>query len=223
MVLQAFIDDCGSEPQSSVFALEGFVASHEAWAKFSDERDAALREPPSLAYFKMSEAANFHGQFAKKRGWTEQKRNDRLIGLASIIRKHALARVAESMPQDGYLKHIASLPASARSLSTDTPYPMLVLQTVLAVAVGGLRHGINEPCDFIFDEQVGFSDEIMRRWPQINDFVNNTKNGLAEMVGSRPIFRDELSFKPLQAADLYAWQIQNHLVLNRGKIFVPPT
>jgi hypothetical protein len=37
MVLQAFIDDSGSEPQDPVFVLGGFVSQAADWARFSGE------------------------------------------------------------------------------------------------------------------------------------------------------------------------------------------
>ena len=55
--------------------LAGFVADHEQWGKFSDEWDSALKEPPGLGYFKMTEAANMGGEFAEENGWQFPKSN----------------------------------------------------------------------------------------------------------------------------------------------------
>jgi hypothetical protein len=68
MVLQASIDDSGNEPSSPIYYLAGFVTTHQQWANFSDEWQAALNESPKLAYFKMSEAEHFRGEFSKKKG-----------------------------------------------------------------------------------------------------------------------------------------------------------
>src|SRR5437868_7829681 len=81
MVLQTYADDSGNEPTSPIFVLAGFIASYEEWAAFSDEWKAALAEPPGLDYFKMKEAERLHDQFSKRKGWTEKKRDDRLIQL----------------------------------------------------------------------------------------------------------------------------------------------
>src|SRR6266851_757494 len=69
MPFQAYIDDSGSEPQSPVFVLGGFIAPHEKWASFSEEWQAALDQDPKLEYFKMTEAAHLGGQFSRRRGW----------------------------------------------------------------------------------------------------------------------------------------------------------
>ena len=228
MVYQAFIDDSGSEPQSPVIVLAGFVANHAEWAKFSDEWDAALKVPPALGYFKMTEAANLAGEFSKDKGWTKAKRDERVVGLARIIRKHVKTQVAGVMPYDAFMRHIASLSAIARRLATDNPYPFLFLQTVLAVAVRGDLYGIDSACDFIFDEQLGFQEEILGWWPQTRALIDRApRSDIAQRVWSPPIFRNEKEFLPLQAADLYAWQVRYNYIRNNAvpgqTIIMPPT
>ena len=56
MVLQAFVDDSGSDPQSFPFVLGGFVARPTQWAAFTDEWERALHRLPRLEYFKNNEA-----------------------------------------------------------------------------------------------------------------------------------------------------------------------
>jgi hypothetical protein len=53
---QAAVGDSGSEPQSPIFILGGFIAPADQWARFSAEWKAALDEPPGIAYFKLTEA-----------------------------------------------------------------------------------------------------------------------------------------------------------------------
>jgi hypothetical protein len=56
---------------------------------------------------------------------------------------------------------------------------------------------------------------------------NSTKSDLAKFFGDRPIFRDDKSFLPLQAADLYAWQVRNRYIqthqVPKQTLWVPPT
>src|SRR6516162_5836912 len=58
---------------------------------FSREWRGALDEPHSIEYFKMAEAANLSakGQFARRLGWTEAKRDAKLDMLTRIIVRHA--------------------------------------------------------------------------------------------------------------------------------------
>jgi hypothetical protein len=229
MVWQAFIDDSGSEPQSQIFVLAGLVADHTAWARFSDEWQAACDLTPKLEYFKMSEAGAMRGQFAPSRtGWTEPLRDDRVVTFARIIRKHATARICAWIRHDDYETHLASLPTPVRRLMHDSPYFLLFMQTILATAIFGTKAGINEPCDYIFDEQAKFSEEMLAWWPNFKWIVeHSSKSDLPSLIGSPPIFRDEKQFLPLQGADLVAWQMRHDYVRNNRvpnqSIIVPPT
>jgi hypothetical protein len=227
MVFQVFIDDSGSEPQSPIFVLAGFIASHDNWARFSDDWQTELERVPKLDYFKMSEAAWLRGQFSREREWTESMRDNRVASFAAIVRKHAAIRVEATMRHDDFNRYMASVPAVSRSLAIDHPYVMLFFQTILAVALFQDRFGIIEPCDFIFDEQIGFSEEVNRQWRQFKSSLDkSTRSDLAKFVGSRPIFRNEIEFMPLQAADLCAWQLRNHYIENHRvenqAIAIPP-
>ncbi len=223
---QMAADDSGSEPQSPIFVLAGFIAPAAKWADFAVEWEAALNLSPNLDYFKMTEAANLSGQFSRRMGWDEAKRDDRLVTLTRIIRKYASVRVSAWIRHDDYDTHIKSLKAPIRHLALDSPYVMLLQQLVLAIAVFGDRHGIKDHCDYIFDEQGKLAEEATYWWPQFKWHVDHsTRSDLAKFVGSPPIFRDEKCFLPLQAGDLYAWQIRNQYARNHAvpnqTIFAP--
>ena len=131
------------------------------------------------------------------------------------------------MRYDEFHQYVATIPAIARRLAIDHPYVMLLQQTILAVATFQDRHGINAPCDFICDEQMGFSEEVSRSWAQFKLLIENQpRSDIARLVGSMPIYRDDAKFLPLQAADLYAWQLRNYYLHNHRiegqTIEVPP-
>jgi hypothetical protein len=216
MVLQAYVDASGNEPQSGpIFVFGGFLASHEQWARFSDDWDLELAKPPVLKYFKMSEAAALRGEFHRRKGWDERKRDERVLRFAGIIRTYAHVRISAWLRHRDWQDYIVSIPAPIRRLSIDHPYCQLFNQIILATAVFQDTHGLNDPCDFIFDEELTFSNEVMQWWPQVKGWINDHgRSDLIEFLGSPPIFRNEKKFKPLQAADLYAWQIRNHYLAN---------
>jgi hypothetical protein len=220
---QAVIDDSATQPNPKYFVLAGFVASAARWAEFSDEWQSALDLDPKLDYFKMYEANLLVGQFSRDRGWTESLRDDRVITLVRIIKSHALLRLHASIRFADFEKIIASIPVPERKMVSDHPYIYLFTKLICAMAVRSSLFGINEPCDFIFDEQEGISDEIFRQWPDFKQTaLRVSKSDLSSFIGEMPIFRDDKYFRPLQAADLFANQYRNHLELNSGRIIVPP-
>src|SRR5215208_2476822 len=88
MVLQAYIDDSGSEPTDPLFVLGGFVSQAADWAVFSDEWKAVLDIPPTLEYFKMSEANSLREQFDPSRGWNEKLADIRVNLLCDVVCNH---------------------------------------------------------------------------------------------------------------------------------------
>jgi len=218
MTLQAWIDDSGSEPSHPVFFLAGFMAQHEKWAQFSDEWQRELDLEPKLAYFKMNQAARLRQQFDRNLGWTEKLRDERVLSFAKIAAEYAQVRVSALIRHDHFKRYMQSHPAVQRRLSTDSPYTVMFTQLILHVAAYSPMLGIHEPCDFIFDEQDGFADEAIAMWPGFKEMVENSeKPEAAKMFGSRPITRDDKSFNPLQAGDLYAWHLRDHWIKSRKK------
>jgi hypothetical protein len=216
MVMQACIDDSGSDALSPVFVLGGFMASVERWLAFTDEWKAALDEPLSIEYFKMSEAAALRGQFHRRRGWNESLRDERIALLTSIIRKYVAARISVALRYKDFAKYIRSIPTPNRGLASDTPYTLLSVLCIMATIHSGRRLGVNEKIDFIFDTQSGLEEEIGRMWQKVAiRLANGPVREAAALVGSKPICRDEKDFLPLQAADLYAWHLRKNRVNNR--------
>jgi hypothetical protein len=64
------------------------------WLPFTDEWQAALDQTPKLDYFKMTEAHNLRGQFDPRKGWTESKRDARVLDFAHIVTKFAHLRIS---------------------------------------------------------------------------------------------------------------------------------
>jgi Protein of unknown function (DUF3800) len=54
--MKAFIDDSGSGGDSPWFVLAGYLGTTDAWDKFDEPWRAVPDGPPSIGYFKSSEA-----------------------------------------------------------------------------------------------------------------------------------------------------------------------
>jgi hypothetical protein len=208
MVMQACIDDSGSSPTDPLYVLGGFIASTDQWAEFSSEWQTALSKEPALDYFKMAEANSLTGQFDQSNGWDRARRDDRVLALARIIRKHAPIRIEVSVKNRDFDRFFKTLPATQRSLATDSPYLFLAEALMVTVARAAPAFGLQEPIDFIFDGQGGFTDELHRWWPSLSAMLDPS---IRQFLGSKPIDRDDKKFEPLQAADLCAWHIRKWL------------
>ena len=218
---QAFIDDSVTPGGQGFFVLAGFIAPAANWAQFSDNWQAVLDLEPRLDYFKMNEANLLVGQFDKARGWTEAKRDDRLIDFTRVINRHAAIRIYAAVRQSEFERIISTIPLQQRNLASDSPYVYLFISLLVTTMVRSHRFGLDEPCDFIFDEQSGHEYEIFSRWEATKKIANAAPKP-ANVIGSRPIFRNDADFLPLQAADLYASQVRLSFERNMGRLIVPP-
>jgi hypothetical protein len=213
MMLQGYADDSGSEPQSTVFLLGGFVSTVSKWVTFSDEWDAALGLYPKIDYFRTTEAMNLRGQFDRKRGWNEQLRDKRISDLVEIIKANVEIGVHVFVNNETFHRLIAALPLPYRNLSSDIPYPLLFAQICLTVARLQFIFDAHDRCELIFDEQLGFEVEAMQWWRL---FKKEASNSLTKYIGSPPSFKNDKKVRPLQAADLFAWHRRRFLEDGRG-------
>jgi hypothetical protein len=211
MALQAFVDDSGNEPQSHIFVLAGFVADSSQWAAFSTDWQVALDEAPKLAYFKMNEAEQFGGQFDPANGWNAAKRDDRVITLARIIRKHIPEKFYVAVSHASFKKYLHGIPTRNRQTMRD-PYFLLFYQMILTVAAYHAAIPRIEPCDFIFDEHGKIGRRALAWWDSFKTSAKSAaKTDFTPYLGSPPIFQDDKQFLPIQAADLYAWHLRRRL------------
>jgi hypothetical protein len=223
MVLQAYIDDSGNEPNEPIYVLAGFIAPSEAWAKFSAEWQAALNEPPGLAYFKMKEAERLQDEFDRRKGWDERRRDDRLVTFCRIIQRHAIQRVHASIKHADFAKYIRTLPTPIRRSISNHPYYLLFHNLMLTVAAVRMSFGQQGKVDFIFDEQGSLGEDAVHYWNHfILSAMRGTRTDFTPYLGKRPKFEDEKEFLTLQAADLYAWQLRRNIADNQGQIIVLP-
>ncbi len=209
MIFQAVIDDSGNEPNQQVYVLGGFLARADAWAAFADQWHAQLLtpDPAPLGFYKFTQSRALKGQFSD---WTEDARNTRVQALAKVVSNFALRRFEVSLRHEHFNQYVRSVPVFERQLLSDHPYLFMAGHVISTVATLAILDGIEDPIDFIFDEQTGFKDELFRFWPSWK--VQDSPWGRPNI--GRLIFDDETKFLPLQAADMWAGAIRHGLMTN---------
>jgi len=221
MVLQAFIDDTGNDPSQYAFLLGGFVASSDAWARFSDEWQVLLDRTPGATYLKTAHAYSRQEEFHYKKGWTRKLVDKFMIDAADIIKLHVQERVAVWVRRDHFDKHLKTLSLPYARDAADHPYFLCFYHLILTVAA---LHSVTHmhPCDFIFDEQSAIGDRALSWWGMFKHHATHgTKTDFSPFLGSPPTFRDEKKFMPLQAADFYAWHLKTAIWQNKT-VYMPP-
>ena len=223
MVLQAYADDSGNDPQASAFILAGYVANIRQWEGFTDAWQKCLDTPPQIDYFKSNQAYGMKGQFSKKNGWTEDKRDIKILDLVKIMRSHIPEQFVIGVSYADYERTMLDIPMRNRFVVAANPYFFLFYQFILFVSGYDIIFGLKEPCTFIFDEQGKIGRQSVAIWDMLKQIANGkrTTHDFTSYLGERPHFGDDKWFLPLQAADLLAGQWSRHL---RGKgVIIPPS
>lgn len=215
MVLQAVFDESGNSPNQDTLVIGGLLASAEAWIRFTDQWDAALKRAPGAAFVKYTEITRGKGQFADDRGWNDSLRAERLSEFVKIIRDNAVCMMFASMRHADFERHVRSVPtAGYRSLLNDHPYALLAQQAAVPTIALLAKKGLTDKCDFYFDSLPGPDAVIQDIWPDIQAMPSTLPEGVlpfAPKIGG-VIFRDGEDFLPLQAADLVAGMVRGSLM-----------
>lgn len=187
LVLKAFIDESG-KTEPPVFVMAGFLARAEQWAAFNDEWRAVLDEPHPIEAFHMVDSE-----------WTGDRK--RLGKLIDVIRRHVITGIAVTVFHDDYEAIFKGRVAKRM----DRPY-FLMYHSIMTLAMEWeIENGMDEPIDFIFDEQHGESDYLQSIFTRIKEMAPPE---IQRRFGSRPIHADDKKVLPLQAADILAWSLR---------------
>jgi hypothetical protein len=202
VVLRAFIDD--SYTRNGTFVLGGYIATVEAWAKFSEEWENMLpyatRAKNGKYHFKMSEMAAGH--------------MDRVSAFYRIIEDNVLMSlfckvdiVETTRAKDRMWAEYGSI--DWRFINNTHGLAFRCLMDIFHV--GRSRPGpINEllppdkPVDFYFDNHSS-KGAIIDAW---EDYIAARSDSVRGLYGATPRFESDQDFLPLQAADFWAWWIR---------------
>jgi len=96
VMLQTAFDAGGHEADQSCISVAGFISSADDWIRF-DEAWRKRLAADGLTYFRMSEFAQFSGQFSDRDAWKEPRRRTLLGNLIEIIQAHAYHKFGVSV------------------------------------------------------------------------------------------------------------------------------
>jgi hypothetical protein len=178
--------------------MAGYFNRADAWARFSEVFDEERRAEPPIKYLKMTEAHNLRGQFD---GWSKTKRDEKLAGLARVIRHFEPFSFQFSINREQFYQIVR--PASPYGLGD--PYFTACFGIVSGLARFAALQRAKTPIEFIFDRQDSASDNV----DLFFDFLlAQLPRASRRLISGKPIFRDDQELLPLQAADMLAWHLR---------------
>jgi hypothetical protein len=199
--LQAFTDDSAAETGDRRLFFAGYLNRTQDWALFSDAWAEELQTTPAIEYLKMTEANSLSGQFAKRKGWTEEKRDEKLRGLARVISHFDPISFQMSIDRDHFYR--ALKPVTPKGFNNPSFHCCIATVTSIVRFASGSKY--RGKIEFIFDEQKEIEDEVdLFFWSMMTQIPRRAK----KMIAGKPLFRNDKSLRPLQAADMLAWHIR---------------
>jgi Protein of unknown function (DUF3800) len=197
-MLQALVDESEGD---DIFVMAGYLSTAEEWALLFDAWDIENKSPRRIEYFKYSEWRAPGGQF---HCFSDDERDVKIANLHKLICKHAMLGISVALKvsefnkfwsQRRLPKHHRKLPVRFRS-----KYALAAFTLMSTLSKEAPRLGMEESIDFIFDNQVMESWKIQELHKTFRDVMNI----FGRTIGDTPIFKDEVKFPPLQAADMLA-------------------
>lgn len=197
-MLQTWLD---ASDDFRFFSLAGYVASESNWEEFSTEwkKVLDLGEPPHepIACFKMSQMDLKYPAHIERCGM-----------LYSVIEKFVDAAISVSVKKEDLFRALDSFkfPKNIRHTGSQKSLLLGILRLDRPIAKAARAAPRN------LDSQPAHLSRSPRRESSLHQRVGRIEKehplGFPGLVGSAPAFRDDESFMPLQAADMYAFWVR---------------
>jgi hypothetical protein len=203
-MFQAYFDDSGTNADSEIAVAACYISTNRGWDEFTAEWDEA-RWQEGFEAFHMAEFVapreHNHQPFCK---WDDTKKDHVYGRLAKIINDNKRIGIASAVPKRAY----DSVPERIRNYHGREHYTFAVRMCLLRIAAWRESSGISLPMQYVFDWEMG------RKRKEIENIWNNMHESWEKRFGIEPegySFQRRHQFKPLQSADILAWQMNNHM------------
>lgn len=202
LVWQAYVDD--SMTDGKVLVLGGLVSSVAAWEAFSVEWDDRCRHA-GWPIFKMAQVwSRRHNPDV----WEHAKWH------YFTIRDHVGGAICATVLLTGFQDSVRKYRLTKTAAAN--PYTWAFKGIISGLSSNQREWGLDEPVDFIFDER-GEEKDVREGW---DTFAATIPAEQRAILGRKPNFEDDKEFRPLQAADMWAWWCRKAWQDNGG--LIPP-
>jgi hypothetical protein len=207
---EVYFDDSGTHRESPIAVAACYIAEKSQWDSFVKDWDGA-RERRGFDVFHM---ADFSAK--PERGckpfcdWDRTKRQIVYEHLVSIIKTRAAVGLAISVPKDEFDEEV---PEFIKERHGKNHYTFAVRCLMGAISLWRSKFGHHRPMQYVFDRMTKGKGEIDAIWGREFDKPPDGEDWL-ELYGMTKdgySFQSREVFKALQASDIFAWQMYNHM------------
>ena len=209
---EVYFDDSGTDTQSPLAIAACYISTKSGWDRFVEAWDE-IRYSEGFDVFHMVDFAAYHDKTRTPFcDWDHIKRERVYRRLATAINDYKRIGIAIAIPQDVFNSIVPTLPDWMRWRVGNYPYTTAVRFLMGAIRNWRMRYGIALPMQYVFDRMTDpkAKAEITIMWADIGNPENWSQwYGIDSPDGYS--FQDKSLFKPLQAADILAWQQNSHM------------
>jgi len=206
--LEVAFDDSGTDANSPVAVAACYIASKEQWREFARNWDEVTKAE-GFEVFHMSDF------IAKKEAgrkpfcdWDNPKK-DRVYGkLASIINTRISRGFAVAVPKAPFDRYVFQ---EFRDGYAADHYIFAIRTILSSISDWRQQYEIRGPMQYVFDRGSLNEKRIEQIWKEDSKNSSALVERRFGMVPEGIMFQDDAFFKPLQAADILGWQVQNHM------------
>jgi hypothetical protein len=203
---ESYWDDSGTDSSCPLAIAACYVSRKNGWDRFTDDLYRIGREEG----FETFHMADFAAGAKPFDGWNEEKKSAVFRRLANAINANKQMGFGVAIPKEVFDRVVPTLPEPLRIKYGKHHYTFAV--KVLLTLIGRWRVAslIKLPMRYVFDRMGKGKGEIMSIWD--NDNLRGWDAlGKLGMEPKGYSFEDKAEFKPLQAADVLAWQLNWHM------------
>jgi hypothetical protein len=204
-MFEVYFDDSGTHPQSEIAIAACYISTKRLWDEYVNEWNYVLAEEQCGEAFHMTEfvAKPEHGH-KPYCDWDNTKKDRVYARLAKIINDNKRVGIASAVPKKAY----DAVPERIRNYHGHEHYTFAVRMCLMRIAEWREKCGITLPMQYVFSWEMG------RKRKEIESIWENMHESWQKRFGIEPdgiSFQHHEHFKPLQAADILAWQMNNHM------------
>jgi hypothetical protein len=209
LILDGFFDESGTHDASNTISVAGYLSTPDRWCDFNREWKAALDEY-GLEFFHMTDFVA-HREIYEH--WSETERGERIARLIGIINRNVVASVGFALPLRDYYSTFSK---SAKRYSGG-PYGLAATSCFMDASRAIEPTGSDAKIAYIFEGGVKGKGQVMKAFDRSYEDAEVRKKHRLLSLG----YKDKRDFRPLQAADILAYELYRHLPIQLGEIDAP--
>lgn len=213
---EMYLDDSGTHVESPIAIAACYVAEKAQWDHFVRDWDEA-REEYGFDVFHMKDFMA-HPDKGRKPfcDWSSDKKNKLYSRLAAIINTRARHGFGFAVPTEAFRKYV---PERVQREVTSDAFTFAVQSLLSLVRSWYERYGQGKSVRYVFDDRQSMG-KVRQIWDTMKEHPEHAAK-LGMMTNSLDgfAFSNANCSKPLQAADILAWNLNSHMrdVILKGR------